>query len=397
MTVINNGDSLDFGTAAADFFGRGPVPFKGPFFVKNKSNGPVKVQVQGDGTGGIVPLFGPTQADLKPAPDNEFVLETPGVSGDMIMGYLGLDIQDTSLGAKQTTIILSAQELVTTVARIAFRSERDGNAEIYVMDAVDSDSDGTGDNLVRLTNNIARDVNPEWSPDGSKIAFDSDLDGDAEIYLMDPDGSNVDKLTDNAISDSRPTWSPDGSKIAFYSDRDGDFEIYVMNSDGTSVVRLTTSALQDIDPAWSPDGTRIAFASIRSGTYEIYVMDSVDADSDGKGDNLARLTFTNTSRDSAPDWSPDGNKIVFETRRHLVGDEIYVMNPDGSGQTRLTDNLTADDEPAWSHDGDRIAFWTLRDGNYEIYVMNADSSNPVRLTNSSSSEFNPDFSPGIVP
>jgi TolB protein len=106
--------------------------------------------------------------------------------------------------------------------RIAFISDRDGNAEIHTMK-----SDGTS--VVRLTDDPAIDTEPSWSPDGRKIAFCSDRDGDFEIYVMHGDGSGVVKLSDNGATDGHPVWSPDGKRIAFHSDQDGDFEIYVTN------------------------------------------------------------------------------------------------------------------------------------------------------------------------
>jgi len=93
---------------------------------------------------------------------------------------------------------------------------------------------------------------PKYSPDGSKIAFKSTFEGNAEIYLMDIDGSNIVNITNNAASDEGHCWSPDGSKIVFSSNRDGDYEIYVMDSDGTNVIQLTDNAQSDTYPSWSP-------------------------------------------------------------------------------------------------------------------------------------------------
>src|SRR3990172_1844040 len=120
--------------------------------------------------------------------------------------------------------------------KIAFASERDGNYEIYVMDA-------DGSNPTNLTNDGATDGGPAWSPDGGKIAFTSERDGNYEIYVMDADGSNPTNLTNNSAWDSEPAWSPDGSKIAFESYRDNNREIYVMNADGTAQTNLTNNAL----------------------------------------------------------------------------------------------------------------------------------------------------------
>ncbi len=111
------------------------------------------------------------------------------------------------------------------------------------------------------------------SEDG-KIAFTSDRDGDEEIFVMNADGTGVQQLTDNDDSDWFPVWSPNGKKIAFHSDRDGDFEVFVMNADGTGVTQLTDHDDSDWIPVWSPDGKKIVFTSDRYGDREIFVMNA---------------------------------------------------------------------------------------------------------------------------
>jgi Tol biopolymer transport system component len=256
--------------------------------------------------------------------------------------------------------------------KIVFVSKRDNNDEIYVMNA-------DGSNQTRLTNNLADDYSPIFSPDGTRIAFGSRRDNNDEIYVMNADGSNQTRLTNDPAGDYSLVWSPDGSRIAFA--RDG--HIYVMGADGANQTRLTTGG-SDGSPRWSPDGTKIAFQ--RFGTLynnsEIFVMNA-------DGSNQTRLA-NEASSDGSLDWSPDGSRIAFagSPDNFLNNYEIYVINADGSNQTRLTNNSAYDHSPIFSPDGTRIAFLSDRDKidngwdyNNKIYVMNADGSSQTRLTN----------------
>jgi CubicO group peptidase (beta-lactamase class C family) len=165
---------------------------------------------------------------------------------------------------------------------------------------------------------------------------------------MSTDGSNQRKLTDFGAVDWFPAWSPDGSRIAFVSNRDGNDEIYSMNADGSDARRLTQTADADESfPAWSPDGSHISFDSNRGGNWDVYVMAS-------DGSDVRRLT-NHPGEDWISSWSPDGQRIVFESKRD-GNYEIYVMNADGSGQQRLTRNAVQDGDPSWSPDGSRIVF-----------------------------------------
>ena len=134
--------------------------------------------------------------------------------------------------------------------------------------------DADGANPTNITNHAARDYEPSWSHDGTKIAFTSRRDGNGEIYVMDSGGSNQTRLTNHASSDDAASWSPDGTKIAFESDRDGNRnrEIYVMNADGSNPTRITNNDASDDAASWSPDGTKIIFSSERDGNYEIYAV-----------------------------------------------------------------------------------------------------------------------------
>ena len=222
-------------------------------------------------------------------------------------------------------------------------------------------------------------------PKDGKIAFASAPcapSGDAGIYTMNANGSGLTRLSGSGIYDAAPEWSPDGSKIAFFSARDGNDEIYVMDADGSNPVNLTNNTSFDSAPSWSPDGGRIVFASDRDGAaYEIYVMDA-------DGGNVFRLP----GEGFYPSWSPDGRRIVFQTSRDGNG-EIYVMDDDGGNPVNLTQSPGDDQYPAWSPDGSKIAFGSNRDGDYDIYLMDADGGNPVDLLPSPGGDYFPTWSP----
>jgi len=254
--------------------------------------------------------------------------------------------------------------------QVLFVSNRDGNAEIYVLD-IDTR------NAHNLSRSEAWDSGPAWSRDGEKIVFSSQRTGNPEIFIMNADGSGLEQITHDPARDIDPTWSPDGQHIAFVSDRVSDWNIYVMDADGKNV-----HSLEDIEaawrlenrfgnnqtPSWSPDGQKIAFSSYRDGNWVVYTI-NVD------GTNLQRLTDTRR-RYLAPAWSPDGREIAFVSDRLRPNFEIYRMDASGGNVRQLTHNDISDTIPTWTPDGNYLVFESSRDGNPEIYIMDADCTLP---------------------
>lgn len=252
---------------------------------------------------------------------------------------------------------VSVSCLPALLGRVVFDSDRDGDHEIYVMNPDGSD-------LVQLTDNEDRDEFPAVSPDGTTIAFMRNSSEGVHIYTMRADGSGTTRLTEDVgplVSRAMPAWSPDGSRIAFYRNPpDDNADIYVMDADGSNLTRLTSTDGHDLTPTWSPDGTSLMFASVVEGRYLIH---SINAD----GTGLRRLTDHDGS-EIYPSWSPDGTRLVF-SRQNGRAYHLFTMGTDGSDPVQLTYGATRDGSPSWSPDGELILFSSDRTGSWELYSL----------------------------
>jgi Tol biopolymer transport system component len=293
------------------------------------------------------------------------------------------------------------------------------NDDIYV-----TTENGTSDLRLRLTSDSALDRQPAVSPNGKEIAFFStrahgdplNPERDSELYVMDAtdddgdgQGDNLRRLTDNPASDFAPAWSPDGKKLAFTSNRDGNNEIYLIDADvcdasappnpdcpDPEVTRVTNNPASDQVPVFSPDGAKMAFQSARDGNQEIYV---INADGSGEPTNLTN----NPALDSLPDFSPDGTGLTFGSTRDGGDVDVWTMNADGSDPVNLTPTLTATNDrwSAWSPAGDKIVFWSgIGNGlgtDAEIYTVTTDGTGTLaNLTHDLAGGAEPDWGPAPV-
>jgi Tol biopolymer transport system component len=205
-----------------------------------------------------------------------------------------------------------------------------------------------------------------------------------DITVANADGSNARRITDNPKYDAEPVVSPDGKRIVFGSQREGDFDIYSMNTDGSDVRRLTDTVGYDGGPWYSPDGARIVWRAWYPGTdeerarwkdamekdYIIAVpLDLWVMDSDGAN---KRLVLRNGATNWAPSWHPDGKRIIFSSnrddwrpdiRQYGHNFELYLINLDGTNLTRITFNTTFDSFPLFSPDGKKLVWASNRDAN----------------------------------
>lgn len=272
-------------------------------------------------------------------------------------------------------------------------------------------------------------------PFKGKIIFQSNMDGDNEIYLLTR--RSLRKLTDNLWDDEYPKWSPDGKRIAFTANPKGNYDIFVMDEDGSNVKRIVSSQKDEIEHAWFSNGKKMAFTvERRKGIRSAYTLWMIDLDSkkttqiipEFRGSNalpnfspvapLMGFTgkrtigwdvyiydlgkkqikeLTKGGKACRPHFSKDGKKIAYVSAEADRKADIWLMNPDGSEKRRITErNDTYDYFPSWSPDGKYIVFSSSpqgrqRRGNWSLYVVRVDSKRIFPLFDSPGRDLFPDW------
>lgn len=276
--------------------------------------------------------------------------------------------------------------------QIAFASTRDGDAEIYVMDADGSD-------LRQLTHNDVDDHSPDWAPDGRRIVYVHETGRfNDDLHIVDTVTGAVRELTSwRSWLENDPAWSPDGKWIAFASahpDADGG-DVIALSVDGrrSRYVAAQQENSTNIDPTWSPDGKRLAFIEYYD-SYDMYTTSFCC------NHGYKRKPLTNDAfQEWRPEWSPDGTKILFSrsVSSSVFKHGLYTISPDGRLQGVVFEGPLDARSGTWSPDGKAIAFYAQGGLGYDIYRINADGTGLVRLTDETGSDQHPDWSPVPAP
>jgi hypothetical protein len=221
---------------------------------------------------------------------------------------------------------------------------------------------------------VADGYSPSWSPNGTKVVYECGT----EICTINSDGSDRKILRDGMD----PRWAPDGSRIAYSTLAEGHYRIYIMNTDGSNPTMVTKQSNDFTHPTWSPDGKKLAFQGANERSNQIGLSDQIYT-IDANGTGFAELTkenfFGNQSLDDnrLPSWSPDGQKIMYISDRDPNGDQIFLINPDGSNETLLTGDPNGQEMPTWLSDGKRIGY-ASRIG---LATVNVNGSDRVLISN----------------
>lgn len=264
--------------------------------------------------------------------------------------------------------------------RLAFHQGADGAREVWV-------SDPDGSNAVNVSNSGADDLNPTWSPDGTKLAFQSNRNGNWDIVIVGADGTGLTNITMGVtLDDERPQWSPDGTMIAFVRNT----HVYVLFTTGGVPIEVSSRSVTSTGLlAWSPDSTKILFGSPNPSSTDLYVVDAVMS--------ATAVNITNTSTpETSWDWAP-ASRIAF-TGYDTNSRDVFAVDPDGSDLLNVTDNDATVSSARWAPDGSVIVYTSNDAGSSEVWRIPATGGTAVQVTdNNLSASGAGDYVQGVSP
>jgi Tol biopolymer transport system component len=258
------------------------------------------------------------------------------------------------------------------------------------FNGIANETDGEGPIQSKTKLSLQRDIYPDWSPDGKKLAFHSNRAGNIyQVFIMDINTQDVFQLTFDAIQKRNATWSEDGNKIIYTGGMANEREIYLIDVYTRQTTRLTFNDVPDYHPTWIKGQNRIMFdREVSPKNTDLFTMD-LAIDDHGIISNSSEQQITDYSeRDSFGSVSPDGTKIVwrrvFAEEGKALNADIVVADIDGKNLKRLTNNSSFDSYPHWMKDSNRIMFSSNREGehyeDFNIFVINIDGSGLKQLT-----------------
>ncbi|MCP4231031.1 MAG: hypothetical protein GY771_12910 [bacterium] len=247
-----------------------------------------------------------------------------------------------------------------------------------------------GDDAVQLTTDPSNDYSPSWSPDGSRIAYDSYVGGNYDIYTIPSTGGIPTRITTDTDSDSAPEWSPDNSTILY---RSGGAvpELYKIPATGGTRVRFTYDGNSNNSPSWSSDDTKIAYFgnSVKNGAQADDAIFWVPAD-DGTVGPYPIVTYMDNN---SPDWHPNGSNKIICSRNAWGGTyDIWWIDLSSDGD-RITTEDSRDIHPAYSPYGEYVAFASDMGGNRDIWIIPATGGTPIQVTDYPGDDVWPTWSP----
>ncbi len=287
-------------------------------------------------------VFGPT-----PAPESAAVNDMGG--GQPALG-----------AATPIPTATPLPEVFQVLGSVAFTVRENGQNDLWAVNVGSRTP-------IRITNDLADERDPAWSPDGTRLAYASNKDGNWEIYIYELATDQTQRMTFNLAFEGGPAWSPDGNWLIYETYQGGSLDVYVLpiTDQNASLEPITVASSADFSPAWSPNGRDIVFASWRDGAQDLYVVSLDDIS------QVTKLTNTLNRHEDYPAWHPDGNLIAYSARDEGI-DKVFVKalsRPDDPPEL-----IGRGSQPSWSPDGRSIiaAVDSLESTHLTVYPYEAD-------------------------